>query len=94
MGHMLHEQTTLALPYQEITHPEIASIRVFPTPEETARAAADAIINVVQMNPAARITYATGDTMIPVYAHFAEAVEENKVSFSYRCLSSQKYHSL
>lgn len=79
---MLHEQTSLAPPYQEITHPEIAFIRVFPTPEETARGAAREIIKMVQMNPTAAITYATGETMIPVYTYLAQAVQKGEVSFA------------
>ncbi|MCL4382359.1 MAG: glucosamine-6-phosphate deaminase [Patescibacteria group bacterium] len=79
---MLAEKRTLALSYQEITHPEISSIRVFPTPEETARGAAEEIVRVVQANPSAAITYATGDTMIPVYAHLTQAVQGRQVSFA------------
>lgn len=70
------------LPYYEIKHPEISRIRVFPTPEEAAQAAAEEIIGVVRVNPQAAITYATGDTVIPLYENLARAVKEGRVDFS------------
>lgn len=70
------------LSYFEITHPEISSIRVYPSREETAQAVAQFIIDLVQNNPEAAITYATGNTMIPVYQRIAEAIKGGEVNFS------------
>lgn len=78
---MTRETTAIPLTYYEITHPEIASIRVFPTPEETANGAAEEIIRMIQMNLTAAVTYATGDTMIPVYANLVRASRDKRVSF-------------
>ena len=78
----MREAITVPPSYYEITHSEIASIRVFPTPEETAMGAAREIVRMVQTNPSAAITYATGETMIPVYAHLAQAVQGGEVSFA------------
>jgi len=50
--------------------------------EETAKAAAEKIILKVKKNPKATITYATGNTMIPVYQKLAEAVSKKEVDFS------------
>lgn len=78
---MTIETTPIPLAYYEISHPEIAAIRVFVNPEETANYAAEEIIKMVQMNPVATITYATGDTMIPVYANLVRAANERRTSF-------------
>ena len=59
-------------PYREILHREIAAIRVYPTSKATAKAAAEVVAGIVKGNPQARITYATGNTMIPVYAYLEE----------------------
>lgn len=50
--------------------------------EETARVAANFIAKFVVRNPLANITYATGNTMIPVYQKLAEAVSKKEVDFS------------
>lgn len=76
------EAKTSVLPYYEIEHPEISRICVFPTPEETAQAAAGEIIGLVRANPHANITYATGDTVIPLYESLAKAAKEGRVDFS------------
>src|SRR5687767_4131091 len=66
----------------EIKHPDISSIRVYPSQAETAHAAAHNIISAVQTTPDLAITFATGDTMIPVYAELAQAVKRHEVSFA------------
>lgn len=66
----------------EIDHPEIAHILVFPTRELAAQAAANEIISVVRTSPTAAITYATGQTMEPVYDYLAEAVTNGLVDFN------------
>jgi len=76
------EARTNGLSYYEINHPEISRIRVFPTPEEAARAAAEKIIGLVRVNPQAAITYATGDTVVPLYENLARAAKEGRVDFS------------
>ena len=76
------EARTNGLSYYEINHPEISRIRVFPTPEEAARAAAEKIIGLVRVNPQAAITYATGDTMIPLYKTLAQAASERRIDFT------------
>lgn len=68
--------------YYEIVHPEVACVRVYPSPEETAQAAAQFIIDLVQKDSTAAITYATGNTMIPVYQRIAEAIRRKEVNFS------------
>lgn len=78
---MTRETTPTLLAYYEINHPEIAVIRAFVNPEETANGVAEEIIKVVQMNPTATITYATGDTMIPVYKNLVRAANERGTSF-------------
>lgn len=78
---MTKETTPIPLAYCEINHPEIKAIRVSVSPEETVRCAVEEIIKIVQMNPTATITYATGDTMIPVYANLVRAVNEGRTSF-------------
>lgn len=76
------EAKMLVLPYYEIEHPEISRIRVFPTPKETAQGMAGEIIELVRTNPQAAITYATGDTVIPLYESLSKAAEEGRVDFS------------
>lgn len=79
---MRFKEGAIQTPVYELNHPEIAHIRVFPTREETAQAAAQFIIDLVIHQPDAAITYATGDTMIPVCQNLAEAVERGVVSFA------------
>jgi len=50
--------------------------------EEAAKVAANFIARFVTQNPLANITYATGNTMIPVYQKLAEAVNKGEVDFS------------
>ena len=79
---MGHEQAMKAAPHQEIKHPEISEIRVYPTSEEAAKEAASEILKLVQANPHARITFATGNTMIELYEALAKEVKEGKADFS------------
>lgn len=62
--------------------PDIAKIEVFPTREATALAGAEIICQVVANNPTAAITYATGDTMIPVYEAIKNKIEGGTADFS------------
>jgi len=66
----------------KITHPEISNIIVLPTKDSAIKASARKIIEAVQKNPQISITYATGNTMIPVYAELAKAVKAKEVDFS------------
>jgi|WetSurSiteA1Bulk_404760.scaffolds.fasta_scaffold00493_3 glucosamine-6-phosphate deaminase len=66
----------------EIAHPEICKINVYPTAEEASKAAAREIVRLVQTKPEARITYATGDTMIPVYHNLVKASVEGIADFT------------
>lgn len=70
------------LSVNEIIHPEIHKINVYPTAEEAGKAAAGEIIRLVQSKPEARITYATGDTMIPVYRNLVKASSEGIADFT------------
>lgn len=74
----------LTVPRQsfEIPHRDIGKIEVFRTADETAIATAAAIMEVVRRNPEAAITYATGATMEPVYAHIAHQVSAGRIDFS------------
>jgi glucosamine-6-phosphate deaminase len=67
---------------QKISHPEILNIVVFLTKAQTAKMSAKQIIDVVRKNPRAAITYATGETMVPVYEELAKAVRAREVDFS------------
>lgn len=67
--------------YQEILHTEIRQIRVYKTPQEASQEAAEEVVKLVQSKPEAAITYATGDTMIPLYEELAKNVKEGKVNF-------------
>ncbi len=66
----------------QIHHPEISEVLVYPTKELTVKSASQEIIELVKLNPLASITYATGDTMIPVYENLATAVDRGLVDFS------------
>jgi glucosamine-6-phosphate deaminase len=68
--------------FYEIIHPEIGQIRVYPTPEEASLAASEEIANLVNKNPEAAITYATGNTMVQLYKDLATVVESGKIDFS------------
>jgi glucosamine-6-phosphate deaminase len=68
--------------HKELAHPQIPDIRVFPDAQTTAIVAADKIIATVIENPRVAITYATGNTMVPVYQRLAEAVTRGEVDFS------------
>lgn len=65
-----------------IRHPEIHRILVFPTIDETARAAGDAIISLVKRNPTASITWATGSTQIPIHTYVIGEQKAGRVDFS------------
>jgi len=67
---------------RKIEHPQISEILVYANKESAAKAAAESIIKAVNQNPEIAITYATGDTMIPVYSELAKAVQTDSVDFS------------
>lgn len=68
-------------PLRRLEHPDIAEILVYPDITAAAQAAADRIAGLVREKPAAVITYATGQTMIPVYAALARIVAAGQADF-------------
>jgi len=70
------------LTFKKLRHPEISSIRVYQSSEYASLAAAQFISDIVRHNPTAAITYATGETMIPVYSALAKMVKRGEVNFS------------
>lgn len=66
----------------EINHPDIKRILVLPDREMAANEAAGMIVGTVGDNPVAVISYATGETMIPVYAAVSRMTMERGVSFT------------
>lgn len=65
-----------------IYHPEIHEIIEFDSKINTAKAfATEVIINEVKKYPSLPITFATGDTMLPVYEELRTAVNGNKINF-------------
>ena len=79
---MRQERTGKTQPFYEIDHSEVKNVKVYPTREKTTVAAAETIMREVHMNPTATIVYATGETMVPVYANIAKEVLELNVSFA------------
>jgi len=69
-------------PLYRIPHLEIRDIRVFADKTTAAKAAGEHIIAQVLQKPDSVITYATGNTMLPVYRHIAQQVEQRMVDFS------------
>lgn len=65
-----------------LMHTALPHIRVFADQQETATAVATYIRELVTRVPWARITYATGNTMIPVYEAVQKLIEENSLSLS------------
>ena len=57
-------------------------INVFPTPKKTAQASAEFICDFVKKYPNAVITYATGNTQIPIYKNIFQKVKAGGVDFS------------
>jgi glucosamine-6-phosphate deaminase len=70
------------LTFKKLRHPKIDNIRVYQSSEFTSLAAAQFISDIVRHNPTAAITYATGETMIPVYSALAKMVGRGEVNFS------------
>ena len=68
--------------FDTILHPDINEILVYSDRQSAATAAAESIIREVNKNPKVAITFATGDTMIPVYSELAKAVVQRRVDFS------------
>jgi glucosamine-6-phosphate deaminase len=66
---------------RKIDHPEISNIFVLPTMEEGGQYAAELIAGAVKSRPQARITFATGNTQIPVYENLAKLVQRGSVDF-------------
>lgn len=64
-----------------LSHPEIARIETWPTVPLVAIAAANVVLETVQTNPRAHITYATGETMIPVYKEVEAIARHKTISF-------------
>lgn len=81
MAVMQREATPVA-PYIELPHAQIAHIEVYPTPTVTARAASEDIIRCIQSVGSPIVTFATGETMIPVYTHLGNAVRSGRVSLA------------
>lgn len=67
--------------YSDVLH-SIVRIEVYPTPTGTARAASEHIIRCIQSVESPVIAFATGETMIPVYARLGDAVREGRVSLA------------
>lgn len=67
---------------EKLFHPTLSDIQVYADKEMAAQAAANEIIKAVQENPKIAITYATGDTMIPVYEALQRASQQGVVDFS------------
>ena len=64
-----------------IHHPEIHEIIEFDSKINTAKAfATEVIINEIKKYPSLPITFATGDTMLPIYEELRTAVNENKIN--------------
>lgn len=61
---------------------EILDIQLYPTKSEAVNASATAIASIVRANPYAVITYATGNTQIPIYTKLAELVSNKEIDFS------------
>jgi glucosamine-6-phosphate deaminase len=55
---------------------------VYPTQDDAVPAVGDRIVSYVKSHPTASITYATGNTMIPLYKYIASKVELGEVDFS------------
>lgn len=53
--------------------------------EQSAKLAAEMMLEVIRQKPDALLGLATGSTPIPVYAHMVEAAEKKKVDFSRVC---------
>jgi glucosamine-6-phosphate deaminase len=70
------------LTYKKLRHPKIGNIRVYQVSEHASLAAAQFISDIAKDNPVAAITYATGETMIPVYRALATMVNRGEVDFS------------
>lgn len=67
---------------QELIHPDGIKIRIFETPEKTTHAAVKQIIEVVGYKPDASITFATGNTMKPVYEELSGLADLFNISFA------------
>lgn len=79
---MVSKEIPTTLPYREISHNEIETIRVYPDQETCAKAAAGVIVSFVDTFPQARITYATGNTMVPVYGYLEEMAKTGLADFT------------
>lgn len=66
----------------EILHPQINRIESYPTVVDTAKAAAEYISAFIDANPAAAMTFATGETMKPVLGFLGETVLDGQVSLA------------
>jgi len=67
---------------REISHPDLPHIEVYPDVDTVAKAAAGMMADIVRTTPTARITFATGNTMVPVYGETAALAASGDVDFS------------
>lgn len=67
---------------QRLIHKEIKNIFVFPSKNKAVKESAKFIANLISKNPQASISYATGNTQIPVYLELARMVLKSKLDFS------------
>lgn len=74
------KEAVQVVPHIEIPHTEIACIKAYPTLDDTARVASEHIIRCILSVKRLIVTFATGDTMVPVYAHLGNAVRDGRVS--------------
>ena len=67
---------------KKINHKEINEFYVCDNADQAILMAGDNIIEIVKSNPRAKITYATGNTKIPLYEYIAKKIEAGEVDFS------------
>lgn len=66
---------------KDIPHPQIGHIESFPSVSGAAKAAAEYISAFINENPTAAVTFATGETMIPVYQDLSSIANRDGISF-------------
>ena len=65
-----------------ISNPDISTIVVLPSRTQVASAVAKVICDLVYRSPHASISYATGDTMIPIYHSLLKLATSRSIDFS------------
>lgn len=68
--------------YRILSHPEIGRIEIFPDANAAAERTAEKIIDIVSNNSRAAISFATGNTMIPVYKATTRKAGTEQIDFS------------